>query len=118
MCALVCVCLCLLTLKHNHVSRTFVYGGQVAEWLRSQAINQKVVGSIPVVPNDVVSLGTSSYPYCKSLWIRASTKMTKCKCLKNNNLIPPSDDNLIFYITSSKHRIASLIVHSFKEVYL
>ena len=55
----------------------------MAERLGSQAINQKVAGSIPAVSNNVVSLGKALHPTCLgenvpvSLWIRASAK---CKC--------------------------------------
>ena len=60
--------------------------GQMAERLGNQAINQKVAGLIPAVPNDVVSLGKALHPvthllrgecpciYCKLLWIRVSAK--------------------------------------------
>ena len=34
----------------------------MAEWLRNQASNQKVAGSIPAVQNDVVSLGKALDP--------------------------------------------------------
>ena len=38
---------------------------QMAEWLGSWAVNQKVVGSIPGnAKNDVVSLGKALHPTC------------------------------------------------------
>ena len=62
-------------------------GSQMAERLGSWAINQKVASSIPgcAILCCVLGQGTSPYwprgkypcTYCKSLWIRASTK---CKC--------------------------------------
>ena len=36
----------------------------MAEWLGSRAINQEVVGSIPVHAKDVVSLGKALHPTC------------------------------------------------------
>ena len=37
---------------------------QIAEQLGSRTINQKVVGSIPAVQNDDVSLGKALHPTC------------------------------------------------------
>ena len=36
----------------------------MAERLGNRALNQKVAGSIPGVPNDIVSLGKALHPTC------------------------------------------------------
>ena len=64
------------------------YWHERVRWLSGEGVGlviRRLPDRFPAVPNDIVSLGKAHHPtclgrnytYCKSLWIRASTK---CKC--------------------------------------